>query len=673
MAGADQFAQVITDVAGLPPLDYIVPEDELVAVGDRVIVPVGAQKTAGIVVSMKEWPGIEKKRLRSLSRLLDGIPPLSAEWLAFTRFAAGYYCRSWGEVALPAIPAFFRRKPGVRHENSLAKLRELPQPAEPAEPQPPLSLNADQQAAVDRITEAGGFSPWLLFGVTGSGKTEVYLQAMARVLERDPQAQVLMLVPEINLTPQLEARVRSHFPGEAVVTMNSDLAPSARARSWLAVHEGRARILVGTRMAVFASFRHLALIIVDEEHDLSYKSGDGSRYSARDLSVKRAHDLGIPVILGSATPSLESWALARRGKYRMLELRHRAVASASVPSLELIAPSADRNEHIAPRAGEAISEALERGEQALVFLNRRGYSPVLACPSCGWVSQCPNCSTGMVFHKDIHRLVCHHCGLSRPVPERCPDCGAADILPVGAGTQRIEEEIARKWPEAKLLRIDRDNFKTKRATEKAFRDVHEGKVDILLGTQMIAKGHDFRNVSLVVALNSDAQLVSTDVRAKERLFATLLQVSGRAGRAGRESRMVLETRYPNDPLFGYLERQDFRGYADAQLEERRDAGAPPFVFQAMFTADHEDLEQAMACLRQVLEAGLSLLDRRFPEAVISIYDPVPMAVVKVANRNRAQLLIESPSRKQLHEFLRALELPKFPGGNITLEIDPLRF
>ncbi len=674
MAGPEQYAQVIVDAPSLGPLDYVVPEDELVAVGDRVIVPVQSQKKPGIVVAVRDWTQIENRRLRKLSRLLDGVPPLSSDWLAFTRFAADYYCRAWGEVALPALPTFFRKKPGVRHAASLAKLRELPGAKAPEDRRSvPVKLNAEQQAVVDFMTAGEGFKPALLFGVTGSGKTEVYLQIMARVLERDPEAQILLLVPEINLTPQLEARVRSHFPGENVVTLNSDLSPAGRARSWLAVHEGRARILVGTRMAVFASFKHLALVIVDEEHDLSYKAGDGCRYSARDLAVKRAHDLKVPVLLGSATPSLESWAQARRGRYKLLELTHRAVASSSVPELELVAPCRNRSEQIAPRADEAITEALEKGEQVLVFLNRRGYSPVLSCPACGWISNCPNCSTRMVFHKDIHRLICHHCGLSRPVPERCPECGAADILPVGAGTQRVEEEIQKKWPAARVLRIDRDNFRTKGSTDKAFCDVHEGKVDILLGTQMIAKGHDFQNVSLVVILDSDGQLVSTDIRAKERLFATLLQVAGRAGRASKGSRVMVETRYPGDELFSYLKRQDYAGFANALLTERKEAFAPPFVSQAMFTAEHEDLNQAMACLRLVMEEGVKLLEAGFSEAGVAIYDPVPMAVVKVANKNRAQLLIECPSRKALHDFLRALPLPRFPGGSLTLEIDPLRF
>ena len=669
---ADQYAQVIVDVAGLPPLDYLVPQEMLVAVGDLVLVPVGRRKTAGLVVGLKPWTDIERRKLRAVSCVLNDFSPLPAEWLSWTHFAAEYYCRTWGEVALPGIPAFFRKKRGVRHEQSMQRLRSLPAlPEKECPPEP--SLNAEQQRAVQSVTGSKGFVPWLLYGVTGSGKTEVYLQIMKRILSQTGGAQALLLVPEINLTPQLVSRVRSHFPHDQIVTLNSELAPGERAQSWLAIHEGRARILVGTRLAVFASFHDLRLIVVDEEHDLSYKASDGARFSARDLAVKRAQDLQIPIVLGSATPSLESWELAKKGKYKLLELKQRAVPKASFPDLRLIELNKKTSEGLTEEVQREISQALLRKEQVLVFLNRRGYSPSLCCPSCGWISACPHCSAYMVFHKDIRRLVCHHCGYSRPVPERCPSCGAADIIPVGSGTQRIEEALSKLWPQARVLRIDRDSLKTKRETDKAFHEVHAGRVDILVGTQMISKGHDFKNVSLVVVLNSDAQLVSTDIRAKERLFSTLMQVSGRAGRAGGRSLVLVETRFPKDIVFSFLKKYDYPGFADALLKERREAGGPPFTYQAMFTADHEDLDQAMACLQKITEEGLQILKRDFQDSDIVLYDPVPMPLVKVANRNRAQLLEESSSRRRLHAFLKALPVPDFHNGNIVLEIDPVRF
>ena len=676
MEPEDLYARVITDVPLLSALDYRVPPDMLLAVGDIVIVPVGNRKKAGVVIELRPWTEIEKGRLKSVSKVKLGIPPLPAEWLRLTKFASLYYCRSWGEVALPAIPAFFRKSPGVRYQTSLEKVRELPSASGKNSAFPALQLNDEQQDAVARISSSKGFSPFLLFGVTGSGKTEVYLRVMQKVLAQDPQNQVLLLVPEINLTPQLEERVASHFPGEIVVTLNSELSERERARSWLAAHEGRSRILVGTRMAAFASFRQLALIVVDEEHDLSYKAGDGSRYSARDLSVKRAHDLQIPVILGSASPSLESWAAARQGRYCLLELHRRAVSHAEPPELELVdVRSRKKEEILSSEVREAMDETLGRHEQALVFINRRGFSPVLMCPACGWKSECPNCSAFMVYHKDSRSLVCHHCGHVERIPERCPSCGAADILPVGLGTQRIEEEIGRLWPNARILRIDRDNFKTKRATDAAFREVHEGKIDILIGTQMIAKGHDFQHVSLVVILNIDSQLVSTDIRSRERAFATMLQVSGRAGRSGLKSRVLVETSFPSDVIFSYLARQDYAGFADFQLRMRKRDGAPPFVFQALLTAEHRELEPALETIRLAVEKGLEIQSRLPGGGGVAIYDPVPMTLVRVANKNRAQLLVEGESHKNLLSFLKEWlpAIEPLPGVGLSLEVDPQRF
>lgn len=676
MTVSEQFARVIVDVPGLPELDYKVPAEQLLAVGDIVMVPVGRQQKAGIVTGLRPWTDIENKRLRSVSAVRFGISPLSSEWLSLTRFASHYYCRTWGEVAIPALPTFFRKKPGVRYQSSLEKIRTLPAPEKNPAPAPALDLNPEQKDAIAAILTAKGFQTWLLFGVTGSGKTEIYLQVMRRVLEQSPQNQVLLLVPEINLTPQLEERVRSHFADESVVVLNSDLPDAQRARSWLAVHEGRARILVGTRMAALASFRQLALIVVDEEHDLSYKGGDGARYSARDLSVKRAQSLGIPVILGSATPSLESWSRARSGSYRLLTLSHKAVSKAEPPRLRLVdTRTLKKGEVLSEEVKEAIGATLQKHEQVLVYINRRGFSPVLMCPSCGWKSACPHCSAFMVFHKDTRSLVCHHCGYTQRVPARCPGCGAADILPVGIGTQRIEEEIGKLWPDARRLRIDRDNFKTKRSTDKAFQDVHEGKVDILIGTQMIAKGHDFKKVSLVVILNIDSQLISTDVRARERAFATMMQVSGRAGRAGLKSEVLVETAFPDDEIFTFLAHQDYQGFADQMLKIRKRDGAPPFVYQALLTSEQKELPQALELLRHAVETGLEIQSKLPDGGGVAIYDPVPMTIVKVANRNRAQLLIEGRTHRELLQFLRAWVQVIGPcsGGALTLEVDPQRY
>lgn len=666
----DLIAKVIIDAPGLGALDYRVPPEMLVAVGDRVRVSLGARRVTGIVVKLQsasDWTG---GRLKSVLAVMNDMPPLPAEWLALTAFAANYYMRGWGEAALPALPAFLRREPTPAHAKWLEKARAKTLADDCAEAAPALRLNAEQVAAVEAVSGSEGFQPWLLFGITGSGKTEVYLSLIARALERDPEAQVLLLVPEINLTPQLQSRVKGRFPHVGVASIHSEYANGERAAAWLAAHEGRARILVGTRLAVFASFRKLALVIVDEEHDLSYKAGDGLRYSARDLAVWRAMKNRCAVVLGSATPSLESWAKAKDGSYRLLRLTQRAASHAELPSVELIAPKPRGSKGlIADEAREAVNEALEAGHQALVFLNRRGYSPVLSCPACGWVSACPRCSAFMVYHKREKALICHHCGCRRPVPDCCPSCGNVDILPRGTGTERLEEEIAELFPGRRVLRIDRDSAAKKNAAEEAFRKVHRGEVDILVGTQMIAKGHDFQNVSLVLVLNADAQILSPAARAKEHLFATLMQVAGRAGRSGAErGRVVIQTRYPEEPLFAALEKQDYPLFADSLLEERRADWMVPFVHQALLTAEADMLSKSLFFLKSAAGKGEPLAGE-----AVRIYDPVPMALVRLMNKERGQLLVEADDRASLHRFLQAwLPLLGRPSDVAwTLEVDPI--
>ena len=399
---------------------------------------------------------------------------------------------------------------------------------------------------------------------------------------------------------------------------------------------------------MFASLPRLALIVVDEEHDPSYKAGEGVRYSARDLAVKRAQMLGVPVVLGSATPAIESWAHARSGRYRLLTLRQRASTETwTAPAIALVDPGTSLDASgIAPPIQRALQETLQQGEQSLVFLNRRGYAPVVACEACGWLSHCPHCAAFAVFHKPDRTLRCHHCGWSSPVPRTCPTCGNSALQGVGRGTQRIEESLQQLLPAARVLRIDRDSTRRRNEATDAFDAVHRGDVDVLVGTQMIAKGHDFRNVALVVVLNADSQLASHDFRASERLFATLVQVIGRAGRSGRASRALLQTRFPQHPLFAALARHDYAAFADALLAERERAGMPPATHQALLTAEAGALDEAIAFLRDaVLQAGAP--------AAVTLYDPVPMAMVRRAGIERAQLLVESPQRGPLQTFLRA--------------------
>ena len=542
---------------------------------------------------------------------------------------------------------------------------------------PPL-LHAEQRVAVDAITSSSGFAPMLLHGVTGSGKTEVYLHAMAEVLARDPAAQVLMLVPEINLTPQLEARIAARFPHLPLATLHSGLAEQVRAMHWLAAHRGEARIVLGTRLAILASLPHLALVLVDEEHDTSYKQQEGLRYSARDLAVWRAKQRGIPVVLGSATPSLETWWRARQETYRTLTLRERAQADAVLPRIGLIDLNLERQRQRPLQDGlsvpliEAMRQRLARGEQTLLFLNRRGYAPVLSCAACGWLSGCPRCSAYLVMHKPERRLRCHHCGWEERIPHHCPDCGNIDIAALGHGTQRLEERLVALFPEARIARIDADSTRRKGSAEVLFEEVHAGQVDILIGTQMVAKGHDFQRVTLVGVVNPDQALFSHDFRAAEHLFAALMQVAGRAGRAGLPGEVLIQTRYSEASAFQALLRHDYEGFADAQLTERQQAGLPPFSYQALLTAEHRELAGALAFLRAVREEALALAGD-----AVQVLDPVPMSMVRIANRERAQMLVESTSRTVLQRLLVAWMpacegLPQRQGVRWQLEIDPLR-
>lgn len=668
------YVEVVVDLPIGQPLTYRVDDaNEAARPGLCCVVPVGPREVMGVCVGRSSTAPLAEEKIRPVMRWLDDIPPLDPHWLAFTRFAAEYYQHGWGQVAVVALPPLLRTRPGPRWASSLKRLRGASSAGvvdAQAWAAPP-ELNAEQRTAVDAVSGQDGFAPMLLHGVTGSGKTEVYLTAIERLLARDPQAQALLLVPEIGLTPQLQSRLHARFSPQAIVCLHSALPAAERSAAWLAAHEGRVRIVLGTRLAVFASLPRLRLLIVDEEHDTSYKAGDGVRYSARDLAVKRAQMLGAPVVLGSATPALESWAQATQGRYRLLRLPRRATAAAQA-QLELI----DLREHkavngLAEPLRVALEQTVARGEQALVFINRRGYAPVVACGACGWLSACPKCAVFAAFHKTDNALHCHHCGWRSRVPRACPTCGNQNLDAVGHGTQRLEETLSAALPGARILRIDRDSTRRRGAADTALATVHAGETDVLVGTQMVAKGHDFQRVSLVGIVNADAQLVSHDFRAPERLFATVLQVAGRAGRSGLPSRVLVQTRYPEHPLFAALRRFDYEGFARSQLAEREAAGMPPFVPQALLTAQAKSLEAALAFLGRAGALGRAV---REPA---NLYDPVPMPLARLAGVYRAQMLVDAPRRSQLQAFLREWlvrlregEPPPGPGVRWQIEVDP---
>ncbi|MEO2216329.1 primosomal protein N' [Chromobacterium vaccinii] len=717
--------QVAVDVPLAGTFSYLT--ESPVMPGSRVSVSFGNRRVCGVVVTPipgEGVPELDAARLRSIDGVLDGLPPLPEEFLALARFASGYYHHPLGQTLFTALPTGLReprdvirpdRRPFVLTDAGLSEAPPARQRARLAlwqalqdgpldlaaakavtpqagklladwlaegkagratlEP-PPLrlgdapALNGEQQAALDALSASEGFQPWLLHGVTGSGKTEVYLRLIAEQLAARRQA--LVLVPEINLTPQLINRFADRFPGSRIVVQHSHLADGERMHGWLDAWHGDADVVIGTRLSVFTPLPRLGLIVVDEEHDGSFKQQDGLRYHARDLAVWRARRAGIAILLGSATPSLETVANVEAGRYKKLALNRRAHGAARLPDVRLVDT---RRKKLVEGLSEAVLDALKarlaRKEMSLVFINRRGFAPVVACTACGWTSGCPHCSAKLVVHLMERKLRCHHCGWEEPVPRACPDCGDPDIKPLGEGTQRLESALQRMLPEARVLRIDRDTTSRKDAWDEVYRKVHGGEVDILVGTQMLAKGHDFGTLSLVAALGADGGLYSADFRASERLFAQLMQVAGRAGRADAPGEVLVQTQWPDHPLYQALAAHDFDGYAATLLNERRQAGFPPSTFQALLRADSPALAQATAFLRQAREALEPLAEG------VLISGPAPALMARLAQRERAQLVLESPQRGALHRLLHQLPplldgLAKAHGRALrwSLDVDP---
>jgi primosomal protein N' (replication factor Y) len=691
------------------------------APGSLVRVPLGQRELLGVV-----WDdtapdardvGFDPNKLRPVSAVLDALPPLTASWRRLIDFAASYYQRSAGEVALAALPPQLREMTSAQLERRLKKLAKAAdrRPStgsatskevstsnatntadEPGITTSSIALSAEQTRAIDRFHQNQG--PFLLFGATGSGKTEVFMRCTAELLAESSDAQALVMVPEINLTPQLEDRFKARFCGlygaDAVVSMHSGMTPAQRLNAWLAAHSGAARVVLGTRMAVFASMPKLKLIIVDEEHDPSYKSQEGARYSARDLAIYRGRLDGAKVLLGSATPSFESWHHSRLasegGRYLRLEMPSR-IGAGELPLVRRV----DMNHQakscvISSPLLSAIQARIARGEQSLLFLNRRGYAPVLQCTDCDWKSNCPHCSAYRVFHKIDRSLRCHHCGLSDRVPRACPACGNPDIVPMGRGTERLEEHLAEllignRRPDGepvRIVRIDADTTRLKGSLESQLAQVHAGEVDVLVGTQMIAKGHDFRRITLVAAVNPDNALFSSDFRAPERLFSLLMQAAGRAGRDATVSgsEMWLQTYHPTHPLYEALKRHDYPAFAESQLKERQQAGMPPFSFQALVRSEARTQEVAQGFLNLARQAASQDAHTAALLTRLTVYPAVPMSMARIADTERAQMLIESSSRTALQKFLNAWQvvlhqtkaLPECKGVmRWAIDVDPL--
>ncbi|MDP1652585.1 MAG: primosomal protein N' [Rhodocyclaceae bacterium] len=627
-------------------------------IGRLAQVPFGTGSKVGVVLAAVETSDQPADKLKT-AELIEGLPALPADWLELCQFCARYYHHPLGQVMAFALPPLLRKGKKPRALKLKVGAGETAQSSNTATP--------DQAAAIDAIVSATGFQTFLLHGVTGSGKTEVYLRAIEAVLAAGGQA--LMLVPEIALTPQLESRVSARFPGAHIVSAHSGVADAARARAFLAALEGRADIVLGTRLSVFMPMPRLKLIVVDEEHDTSFKQQEGLRYSARDVAIFRAKQRDIPIVLGSATPALESWYHASTGRYLKLELPLRAVAVAMPTVVTVDTRKQKLQDGLSAELIAAVGERLQRGEQSLLFLNRRGYAPVLACPACGWISHCRRCAANLVLHLADRRLRCHHCGLEVAIPHACPDCGNLDLQPFGRGTQRLEAKLTELFSTARILRIDRDSADSPKKWQALLATIHAGEADILVGTQMLAKGHDFPKLTLVGVVGADAALFAADFRAPERLFAQLMQVGGRSGRHALPGAVLIQTEYPQHPLYRALIDHEYARFAHEQLAEREAASFPPFAFQALLRAEAHELPKALAFLHDAVSSAPTF-------AEVLLYDPVPMRLARLKNRERAQLLVESKSRPALHAFLAAwLELLyalKTPRDlRWHLDVDPL--
>jgi primosomal protein N' (replication factor Y) len=664
--------KIIVQVAIDSPLnqlfDYAWNEDfaSMPKKGQVVQVSFGRQECVGVVVGVLDKSDYHPAKIKKVQAIAP-LPPISDDVVAMAEFAAIYYQRPIGEVLIPSIPKMWRQKNKwelLGKEKKTSKASAAAKNTK-ARTENEISLNKEQLFIVEKLWQQSiskKFSCNLLQGITGSGKTLTYLHWLKKILD-DDESQVMIMVPEINLTPQLEASVEQAFPGKKLVVMHSGITDRTRADNWEKAHSGKAQIILGTRMAVATSAPNLKAIVVDEEHDLSYKQQEGVRYSARDLAVWRGKKLNIPVVLASATPSLETWFHAQEKRYETLSLKERAAKNAKPPLIHILdlkqeQKAGKRNEHgISEYLLSELQKNIEHGRQSIIYINRRGYSPVLNCQACGWLSDCVKCSAHMVLHKITEQkknLCCHHCGVMKLVPKTCPDCGNTDLSPLGKGTQKIEEFLSERFPKAKILRIDADTTRAKGSAESLFSEIHEGDADIIVGTQMIAKGHDYKSVSLVGVIDADASLFSQDFRASERLFAQLMQVAGRAGRSEEagESKVIIQTNYPDAAPYKYLRNADVDGFLEEIKNERQVVGLPPFSYQALIHGEHKTLQLAMDMLKDA--AQLAKSDKIWP-AKVMLSDVIPRAMVRIAGKERAQMLVESENRQDLQKSIEILQ------------------
>ena len=710
--------------------DYVAPEGSR-ALGRCVRVRFGPRKMVGVVVDTPATSPVDAGSLIAIDGWVDELPDVPADVLEMARFAAVYYQHPLGIALQHAVPPRGRHGPvrarahvggwrltatGIAGTSTLSRratrqhellgffgedrsqIAAIDGVAAPLRallkrwvaagwveavsdaasiPTSVLALpplNVEQRDAVTSITDAlERFQPMLLQGVTGSGKTEVYLSAAARAL--DAGRQVLMLVPEINLTPQLAARVRRALPTTQIVELHSHLAAGQRLEAWRQAAAGEAQLVLGTRLAVFAPLPRLGLIVVDEEHDLSYKQQDGLRYSARDLAVYRGSLAQVPVVLGSATPALETLRQAQSGRYTHLHLRSRAVAGA-LPTVRIVRQRDPTTiDGISQPLRQGIQERLERGEQTLLFINRRGFAPSLLCMECGWSAQCDRCSARLVFHTDQRRMRCHHCGHEERVVSACPDCGNQDLLPLGYGTQRLEATLRVLFPDARLARVDADSTRRKDAWSDVLDDILNRRLDIIVGTQMMVKGHDFPHLTLVGVLGSDNALYSADFRATERLFAQLIQVSGRAGRAALPGEVIVQTDFGAHSLYRALQSHDYDLHASMLLEERQTLEWPPWTRLALLRAEAKQRDVLEGFMDDAHRAAMELVRAHAVSASpVRISQPVPARLARRAGFERSQILVQADTSRELHDLLtpwrERLDASGARNVRWSLDVDP---
>lgn len=699
--------------------------------GTRVLVPFRNKTVVGMVWETDITPDMDTARILSVQTAFSDEPPLPQNWRDLLAFTSRYYHYPTGQAVFAALPQGLKEtravempQPPLFYALNEAGRAQMPPPArfnkkaalwdallsggmtmaalkqvnaqaakliedwaelgwiETTEAAKPVLrsyhgqashsefvLNAGQRQASDAIqTALGRFQPFLLYGITGSGKTEVYFDAMAKVLAQGRQ--VLFLLPEINLTPQLLKRVENRFADVPTAVLHSRMAAGRRTQDYLRAMLGQAKLVIGTRLAVFTPMDDVGLIVVDEEHDGSFKQDNELRYHARDLAVWRAKQSGCPIILGSATPSLESWHKAQSGAYRLLQLTERAHTAAQLPQVGILNVGRLKLDNgFSPQALQLLKQNFEAGGMSLVYLNRRGFAPALFCGDCGHTFGCPNCSAKMVLHQRARQLRCHHCDHREPIPFKCPDCGNQDLTAVGHGTQRVEETLRAFLPKAAVVRVDRDSTAHKNDWADLYRRIADNKIDILVGTQMLAKGHDFARLNLVIVLNADGSLYSADFRAPERLFAELMQVSGRAGRADKPGKVLIQTQLPEHPVFAAVKAQDYAVFAENELNERQMFAMPPFGFQTAVRADAPRVADAMEFLNAAKETLAPLL----PESV-SQFGAAPMLMVRLAERERAQIFLESTSRQDLHRavslWVQVLQQNRDGKIRWSVDVDP---